>query len=223
MVFFRQFRRSRGADDFGWVTCAVRHTGEDWTAPVRLTEHIGFPDTPYGVVSAGPDSSAWVVAAHAGDLDRPSTGPVANHRLMIEGVLLGQGALDEQVGLHFAAAAPPAQPSTRKGQVLSEEPARELAVQGQTYNLLYGDLHRHSFYSKCMSANDGDPLDHWRWAHDVEELDFYAITEHIEYMSYVEWRRGEDLAEVLAGSEGVLALGGLELAHSTGARQLLLC
>ena len=218
VVFFRQFRRDRGGRDFGWVTCALRHTGEDWTVPVRLTDHAGFPDTPYGVVSTGPSSSAWVLAAHAGDrpVDKPNQSPVANHRLVVEGVSLGQGSLDEQVGLHFASAAPPAQPPTRKGKAPSGEPVRDVAVEGQTYNLLFGDLHRHSIYSKCMSANDGDPLDHWRWANDVEELDFYAITEHLEYMSYVEWRRVEDLAEVLAASEDVLALGGFELAIPPG-------
>ena len=218
VVFFRQFRRDLGGRDFGWVTCAMLHTGEEWTAPMRLAEQAGFPDTPYGVVSAGPDSSAWVLAAHAGDrpVDKPTQSPVSNHRLVVEGVSLGKGVLDEQVGLHYTATAPLTHLPTRKREVLSGEPVRDMAVEGQTYNLLFGDLHRHSIYSKCMSANDGDPLDHWRWANDVEELDFYAITEHLEYMSYVEWRRVDDLAEVLASSDRVLALGGFELAIPPG-------
>jgi hypothetical protein len=91
----------------------------------------------------------------------------------------------------------------------------EVTFEGTTYSLLYGDLHRHSIYSKCMSATDGDPLDHWRWVQDVAPLDFYALTEHLEYMSYLEWRRVEDLAESLAAG-GVLALCGFELAIPPG-------
>lgn len=88
-------------------------------------------------------------------------------------------------------------------------------MNGRSYSLLFGDLHRHSAYSKCLSANDGDPLNHWQWVQDVAALDFYALTEHLEYMSYAEWRHVEDLAALLA-TGGVLALYGFELAIPPG-------
>ena len=89
-------------------------------------------------------------------------------------------------------------------------------MNGCSYTLLFGDLHRHSAYSKCLSANDGDPLNHWQWVQDVAELDFYALTEHLEYMSYAEWRHVEDLAALLATGGRVLALYGFELAIPPG-------
>ena len=236
VVFFRQFRRDRGSRDFGWVTCAILHTGEEWTAPVRLSEKAGFPDTSYGIVEARSGSSNWVLAAHAGDrpVNNLTQSPVSNHRLVVEGVNLGNRNTDEQVGSHYTFSSVDRDTiRISKRQVSFREPGHKLYVDGlpmlatgesvrqqsvvkRSYDLLFGDLHRHSIYSKCFSAVDGDPLDHWRWAHDVEELDFYAITEHLEYMSYVEWRRVEDLTEALASSEGVLALAGFELAIPPG-------
>ena len=215
VVFFRQFRRQIGTRDFGWVTSAVRHTGEDWTAPMRLTDHRGFPDSAYGVVPSGKDSSSWVVAAHAGESPTEPSGnnPVHGHRLVVEGVHLEHDTADEQVGVHASL-----YEHTTLGarQFVPEASVRELTVGEQTYDLLYGDLHRHSAYSKCMSPVDGDPLDHIRWAHDVEELDFYAITEHLEVQSYVEWRRVEDLEEALADNGRVITLGGFELGLDPG-------
>jgi hypothetical protein len=66
-----------------------------------------------------------------------------------------------------------------------------------------------------MSANDGDPLDHWRWALDAGELDFYALTEHLEYLSDLEWHRVTDLAQQLAAG-GVPALCGFEFSNYPG-------
>ncbi len=216
VVFYRQFR-SAAFKDFGWTICAVRHTGDNWTAPERLSTHSGAPDTPYGVVLASADGASWLLAYHAGDYTRsPSqhpSHPVENHRLVVE-----------QVRLTDQASAPPTDnpPVTApavlpvpSAQPASAEPTRAATVNDRSYSLLFGDLHRHSAYSKCLSANDGAPLNHWQWVQDVAELDFYALTEHLEYMSYAEWRHVEDLAALLA-TGGVLALYGFELAIPPG-------
>ncbi len=216
VVFYRQFR-STAFKDFGWTIYGVRHTGDDWTAPERLSTHSGAPDSPYGAIPAGADDGSWLLAYHAGDYTRepaqhPSH-PVENHRLVVE-----------QVRLTGQASAPPADsPPATAPAVLSSQhpappaamPARAATVNGQSYTLLFGDLHRHSAYSKCLSANDGDPLNHWQWVQDVAALDFYALTEHLEYMSYAEWRHVEDLAALLATGD-VLALYGFELAIPPG-------
>ena len=217
VVFYRQFR-SAAFKDFGWTICAVRHTGDGWTAPERLSTLSGAPDSPYGVIPAGTGGASWLLAYHAGDYTRepaqhPSH-PVENHRLVVE-----------QVRLTGQASAPPADgppatvPAVLSGvfpaRPASPKPARTATVNGRSYTLLFGDLHRHSAYSKCLSANDGDPLNHWQWVQDVAALDFYALTEHLEYMSYAEWRHVEDLAALLA-TGGVLALYGFELGIPPG-------
>jgi hypothetical protein len=138
---------------------------------------------------------------------------MTRHRIVVEGVDLGVGSMDNQPGVHYSVSASNGTPAR---ELVPEASVRKLTVGAQTYDLLYGDLHRHSAYSRCMSSVDGDPLDHWRWAHDVEDLDFYAITDHLEHLSYVEWRRIEDLAEALADNGRVLPLLGFELAIPPG-------
>lgn len=217
VVFYRQFR-SAAFKDFGWAIGAVRHTDDNWTAPEHLSTHSGAPDTPYDVIPAGTDGASWLLAYHAGDYARsPSqhpSHPVENHRLVVEQVrLTGQASAPPTERL--PASAPAVLSSQHPARPAAAAPARTATVNGQSYSLLFGDLHRHSAYSKCLSANDGDPLNHWQWAQDVAALDFYALTEHLEYMSYAEWRHTEDLAALLA-TGGVLALYGFELGIPPG-------
>ncbi len=221
VVCYRQFR-SAEFKDFGWAIWAVRHTGNDWTSPERLSTHTGAPDSPYGMIPAGADGASWLLAYHAGDYTRgPSqhpSHPVENHRLVIERVRLTApaSALPTKHPLPTAPAILSATDTPDAVRPAGPEPARAATVNGRSYTLLFGDLHRHSAYSKCLSANDGDPLNHWQWVQDVAELDFYALTEHLEYMSYAEWRHVEDLAALLATGDRVLALYGFELAIPPG-------
>jgi hypothetical protein len=245
VVFYRQFR-SATFKDFGWSVWATRLGERGWTKPALLSQATGFPDTPYGVASMPASEAVaasgegaverWWLASHAGDYprytDRHPSRPVRHHRLVVEPVHVSpapaaSGTLPpatDTTGLSPVALQKPkvvAGAGDKSGSPVrdrhdEETAGREITVDGHTYTLLYGDLHRHSAYSKCMSANDGDPLDHWRWVQDVAGLDFYALTEHLEYMSYLEWRRIEDLAERLAAGGRVLALCGWELAIPPG-------
>ena len=218
VVFYRQFR-SAGFKDFGWAIWAVRHTDDGWTAPERLSTSSGAPDSPYGMVPAGADGASWLLAYHAGDYTRaPSqhpSHPVENHRLVVERVRLTRQASAPPAD-NPPAIAPAVLSTTPPAPPAGAEPTRAATLDGRSYTLLFGDLHRHSAYSKCLSANDGDPLNHWQWVQDVAELDFYALTEHLEYMSYAEWRHIEDLAALLATGGRVLALYGFELAIPPG-------
>lgn len=161
----------------------------------------------------------WLLAYHAGDYplvagQQPSK-PVANHRLVVETARLTPRSGDGNASIHYPLPFPRTTSVPRQHIERPTESA-QVRVGGETLQALYGDLHRHSLYSKCMSANDGDPLDHWRWVRDVAGLDFYAITEHLEYMSFVEWQRVDDLAQSLAASGDLLALCGFELAIPPG-------
>ena len=226
VVFYRWFR-SAEFKDFGWEIHAVALGHGGWSAPQRISTAAGFPDTPYGVVPApasngSPASPAsWLVAYHVGDYprdpDQHPSKPVAGHRLEVERAALnlplpanGRAAYMES---DDAAATRVPAPVGRRSPATHER--RRLDADGHTYELLWGDLHRHSTISKCMSANDGDPLDHWRWVKDAGRLDFYSLTEHLGYMSDLEWHRVTDLAQQLA-SGGVLALCGFEYSNYPG-------
>ena len=226
VVFYRQFNRAIGDRDVGWSLCGVKHNGKDWSPPFRLTEYYGFPDTRYGIAENKEERNGWIIATHAGEAPQSAEGekhnghhPVNNHRLILDEVNLDGPTEGKHTGLRHELSDPgalmgfygPLGPAKKVRSTLGK-----YGIGHQKYDLLYGDLHRHSAYSKCMSAVDGDPLDHWRWAHDVQELDFYAITEHIELQSYLEWRLVEDLTESLSTNGKVLALHGFELGVPPG-------
>jgi hypothetical protein len=58
-------------------------------------------------------------------------------------------------------------------------PARpKPAAVGTSYQLVYGDLHRHTDLSLCFPYYDGSIDDAYRYAIDVARLDFLGITDH---------------------------------------------
>ena len=93
---------------------------------------------------------------------------------------------------------------------------RTITVGDQTYQLLWGDMHRHSHLSKCMSPNDGTPLQHFRWAVDHNRMDWWALTEHLEYLSYNEWRRVEETVAAFTSDGRFEPLFGFEWGNNPG-------
>jgi hypothetical protein len=49
---------------------------------------------------------------------------------------------------------------------------------GKTYQLLFGDTHRHTDISRCAMNYDGSLMDTYRYAIDVARLDFLGISDH---------------------------------------------
>ena len=73
----------------------------------------------------------------------------------------------------------PAAPSKPAGA--PSEPAETkntAAVGGKEYELFFGDLHRHTDLSLCFVTGDGTIDDCYRYAIDVDRLDFLGITDH---------------------------------------------
>jgi hypothetical protein len=58
------------------------------------------------------------------------------------------------------------------------------------YQLVWGDLHRHTDISEDGGIIDGSLLDTMRYAHDAAGLDFIGITDHSRYLPrrYNQWR-----------------------------------
>jgi hypothetical protein len=67
-------------------------------------------------------------------------------------------------------------------------------VGGRTYQLVYGDLHRHTDFSLCQVPLDGTMDDAYRYAIDAARLDFLGITDHThdlamgDGLSQIWWR-----------------------------------
>ncbi|NWG14487.1 MAG: DUF3604 domain-containing protein [Acidobacteria bacterium] len=58
------------------------------------------------------------------------------------------------------------------------EPGPRTSVAGVEYELVYGDLHRHTDLSRCYPLADGSLTDAYRYALGPGHLDFMAITDH---------------------------------------------
>jgi hypothetical protein len=79
------------------------------------------------------------------------------------------------------------------------EPRRErYAVDsgGRRYQVYWGDLHRHSLVSRCTSGDEPSLEDFYRYAWDVCEYDFWAVTDHSENSSDHQWWSIQKIADL---------------------------
>jgi hypothetical protein len=73
--------------------------------------------------------------------------------------------------------------------------------------LIWGDLHSHTNYSKCMSAMDGCPDEIFRYARDVLGCRVFTFMDHNNQIGGPEVAWLGDRLEVLAGSYGIPLFG----------------
>jgi hypothetical protein len=76
------------------------------------------------------------------------------------------------------------------------EPYR-VQADGATYQLYWGDLHRHSLVSRCTSGDEPSLEDFYRYAWDVDEYDFWAVTDHAENSTAYQWWSIQKIADLL--------------------------
>ncbi len=91
-------------------------------------------------------------------------------------------------------------------RVAREDAHHQIDVNGKKYTLLWGDLHKHSNISRCSTGNEPSPDDHYKYAHDVCQYDFLAMTDHAEHTTSFNWWRIQKLADLynIPGSFSVL-------------------
>jgi hypothetical protein len=85
------------------------------------------------------------------------------------------------------------------------------------FELLYGNLHRHSTISMCGSDFDQDQQFHYRFARDVTGEAFTAVTDHAEDMVPYDWHESGKYAEVHDVPGSFVAFPAYEF---TGSRQI---
>ena len=66
----------------------------------------------------------------------------------------------------------------------------------ETYRLFFGDLHRHTSISRCSPTIDGGLQDAYRYALDVAEYDFLAITNHTRDVDPFSWWRTQKACDL---------------------------
>lgn len=72
-------------------------------------------------------------------------------------------------------------------------------INGETYHLVWGDVHRHTDFSNCRTTDDGCITEHFRYAIEAGGLDFLGTSDHTEvgkrYTPY-EWWQTQKLADL---------------------------
>ncbi|QBI21679.1 DUF3604 domain-containing protein [Egibacter rhizosphaerae] len=83
-------------------------------------------------------------------------------------------------------------------------------TEGETLTLWWGDLHRHSLISRCTAGDEPALDDFYRYAWDVSEYDFWAVTDHAENTNAYQWWGIQKLADLFRVDGRFVPLYGFE-------------
>ena len=169
----------------GWQVQARCFDGEKWSK-LHSFEHPQRDGLQRMSVTPAPHGFAITYTSGRTHRDAPS-----KHR----GVFFGTVAMDDFKEEQRQMSLPTTKPSklvqTRDLSTLREAKAM---IDGQSYQLSFGDLHRHTDLSLCFPFFDGTYDDQFRYIIEVVEHDFVGITDHARDLSNGEvdslvWRR----------------------------------
>ncbi len=91
-----------------------------------------------------------------------------------------------------------------------EQDRPTVRVRGTDYTLYWGDLHRHSLVSRCTAGDEPSLDDFYRYAWDVCEYDFWAVTDHSENSSDYQWWSIQKIADLFHVPDRFVPLYGFE-------------
>ena len=94
-------------------------------------------------------------------------------------------------------------------------------VDGDSYSLYWGDLHRHSLISRCTAGDEPTLDDFYHYAWDVCEYDFWAVTDHAENTSTYQWAMIQKIADVLHIPDVFVPFYGFEWTGGTGHQNVI--
>ncbi|HVH24222.1 MAG TPA: DUF3604 domain-containing protein, partial [Pseudonocardia sp.] len=196
---------------------AVQRLGPDgWLPPITFNgtdatlEEVSLAATDTGVVLATQGDGRLQRALHwtegFGGRECPYLadhhGAVIWHGVhgagqVVLGVVEGVGAAATG-GARSAALRSDGRQEARRWAEPGRDPERyRVRAGGEDYQLYWGDLHRHSLVSRCTAGDEPSLEDFYRYAWDVNEYDFWAVTDHAENSTAYQWWSIQKIADLL--------------------------
>ena len=181
--------------NFCWRIALARfdRATRQWTQPVALSGSAYTQDRQTAAALAK-DGSLWI--AWPSDLR-------SSKLHLTSGIHLAKVATDAAPALVAAPAAEPRVPFPAYINPTTPERPRDerhtWTHDGTTYKLYWGDFHRHTDISNCITANDGCVLEQFRYALDMGKLDMLGTSDHTDiakiYHPY-EWWLNQKMVDV---------------------------
>jgi hypothetical protein len=181
--------------NFCWRIALTRFdpATRQWTKPFAIPGSVYSQDR-QTVHALGKDGSLWL--AWPSDLRTSKLHQTS-------GIHLARVAADADLPLVPAPALKPRPPFPDYINPVTAERARDdrhtWTHDGVTYKLYWGDYHRHTDISNCITANDGCVLEQFRYAWDMGKLDTLGTSDHTDiakiYHPY-EWWLNQKMVDV---------------------------
>lgn len=178
-----------------WRIALMRYdaAAKQWTKPFALPDSVYSQDrqTTHAISA---DGSLWI--AWPSDLR-------TSKLQLTTGIHLAKVATELDIPLAPTPAAMAREPFAAYINAVTPERAREdrhtWIHDGVTYKLYWGDYHRHTDVSNCITANDGCVQEQFRYAIDMGKLDTLGTSDHTDiakiYTPY-EWWLNQKLVDV---------------------------
>lgn len=178
-----------------WRIALMRYdaVAKQWTKPFALPDSVYSQDrqTTHAISA---DGSLWI--AWPSDLR-------TSKLQLTAGIHLAKVATELDIPLAPTPAAMAREPFAAYINAVTPERAREdrhtWIHDGVTYKLYWGDYHRHTDVSNCITANDGCVQEQFRYAIDMGKLDTLGTSDHTDiakiYTPY-EWWLNQKLVDV---------------------------
>jgi len=215
-VFFRwhRDRLSEGANFFGWdIYCILWDDGR-WNNPFRLTHNYGPSDRNYSIIKLNNSILGYFPVFEQTPIidwdyfskekafdDKPLKGCLYCTNLRLEMWEYSNDIFNTTKTLYKQQVPIKTYNGTtfytvKKAQkkVVVDPPQLQTPFT-KDMKLIWGDTHQHSEYSKCMSINDGSPVDVLCYQRDVLKCDVLTLTEHVEYINFPEYTHVFDSLE----------------------------
>ncbi len=207
-VFFRWFRNAIH-NDWGWDVNQIRLKDSEWSGVRKISTAIGNSAERIQAIEQGDDVLlCYQACTYDGHRDPPYDSRIAFKRIwQSETQGLDPQAEADATRVEIVAS------SVRSVLPMGKPTAETISLGEQEWRPYWGDLHRHSNRSKCLSENDGTMQDHYRWAIETAGLDFYAITDHYSYINADDWAENLRLADLYNAPNLFAALLGYEWHH----------